>query len=320
MGINNTKMGLGLAALGRPEYINVNNSEVDDKSEEAFKNNAFEVLDQAYKLGVRYFDTAPSYGKGETFLDEWNLKRSYKDVVLGTKWGYTYMADWELGYAGKHEIKEHSLSKLIEQWQVSKTLLPQLKYYQIHSATLESGVLLNSDVLVKLSELKREFGLKIGLTSSGINQSEVLKTALNIKIDGFELFDSFQVTYNIFEQSAFDILKEVIQNQKTVIIKEALANGRVFRNENYPHYLDLYELLKILSKKYNVGVDAIALRYVMDSIEPSIVLSGASATSQLAANLKAYTFKLSEEEIALLNEHKVAVSEYWEERAELDWH
>lgn len=317
---NKTKIGLGLAALGRPEYINVNNSVVDNKSEKAFKNNAFEVLDQAYKLGIRYFDTTPSYGKGEAFLYEWNVKHGYTDVVLGTKWGYTYMADWELGYAGKHEIKEHSLSKLTEQWEVSKVLLPQLKYYQIHSATLESGVLFNKDVLVKLSKLKREFGLKIGLTSSGINQSEVIKTALSLEIDGLELFDSFQVTYNIFEQSVFNILKDAIKKQKTVIIKEALANGRVFKNESYPHYSDLYELLKTLSKKYNVGLDAIALRYVMDSIEPSIVLSGASSKFQLIDNLKAYTFELSEAEIALLTKHKIAVNEYWEERAKLDWH
>ena len=101
----------------------------------------FSVLDEAYKMGVRYFDTAPSYGKGEAFLHEWNTKTNHPDVVLGTKWGYTYVANWELGFKGQHEIKEHSIEKLVGQWQVSKQMLPKLKYYQVHSATFESGIL-----------------------------------------------------------------------------------------------------------------------------------------------------------------------------------
>jgi aryl-alcohol dehydrogenase-like predicted oxidoreductase len=35
--------------------------------QEAFVENAFSVLNFAYKHGIRYFDTAPSYGKGEEF-------------------------------------------------------------------------------------------------------------------------------------------------------------------------------------------------------------------------------------------------------------
>jgi hypothetical protein len=34
--------------------------------------------------------------------------------------GYTYVANWELGFSGTHEVKEHSLDKLLEQWQISK--------------------------------------------------------------------------------------------------------------------------------------------------------------------------------------------------------
>jgi hypothetical protein len=41
--------------------------------------------------------------------------------------GYTYVANWELGFSGTHEVKEHSLDKLLEQWQISKNLQPALK-------------------------------------------------------------------------------------------------------------------------------------------------------------------------------------------------
>ncbi|OBQ51648.1 oxidoreductase [Tamlana sp. s12] len=314
-----TKIGLGLAALGRPEYINIRTNPDIDKSETAFKNTTFSVLDEAYKLGVRYFDTAPSYGKGEAFLQEWNTLTNHEDVILGTKWGYTYVANWQLGYPGKHEIKEHSLKKLLEQWAVSKKMLPHLKYYQVHSATFDSGILENQSVLDALFRIKEETGLHIGITTSGENQKEVISEALKIEVNGNLLFDSFQVSYNVFEQSTFETLRRVIESGKTVIIKEALANGRVFESENFPKYKVAYTLLNKLADKYDVGVDAMALRFVMDSLQPDYVLSGASNVTQLKENLKANAFVLEDADVKALKALAVSPDFYWQERSELDW-
>jgi len=309
------EIGLGLAALGRPEYINIRQDKEIDKSEQSFEENAFAVLDDAYENGVRFFDTAPSYGRGEQFLIDWNKSRGHADVVLSTKWGYTYVADWELGYKGAHEIKEHSLVKLIEQWEQSKLLLSKLEVYQIHSATFESGVLKNLEVLEKLVYLKETNGLKIGLTTSGANQKDVIQEALKISVKGKKLFDSFQVTYNILEQDVFAILQEVKKAGKFIIIKEALANGRVFSKENET----LYAKLKKLSIQYNVGMDAIALRFCLDTVQPDVVLSGASNTSQLNENLKALDVTLTTKDIESLKEEKITADLYWEERKQLEW-
>lgn len=314
-----TKIGLGLAALGRPEYINIRENSFIDKSETAFKSNTFSVLDVAYKLGVRYFDTAPSYGKGEAFLQEWNDMNNHQDVILGTKWGYTYVANWELGYSGQHEVKEHSLEKLLEQWQVSKKMLPKLKYYQVHSATFESGILENKAVLNQLYAIKKETGLHIGITTSGKNQKEVLAAALKVEVEGDVLFDSFQVTYNLFEQSTYAVLKDILKQGKTVIIKEALANGRVFQNKKFHHYNATYDVLGSLSQKYGVGVDAIALRFVIDGLEPTYVLSGVSNEEQLKGNLKAVNFELSKEDIDLIKALSIPSKFYWDERSTMAW-
>ncbi len=319
MSMKTTKIGLGLAALGRPEYINIREDNAIDKSEEAFKNNAFSVLDEAYRLGVRYFDTAPSYGKGEAFLEAWNATNKHPDVVLGTKWGYTYVANWELGYNGQHEVKEHSIEKLLEQWQVSKKMLSKLKYYQVHSATFESGILDNEAVLNQLYNIKKETGLQIGITTSGANQKEVIAEGLRVKVQGELLFDSYQVTYNIFEQSTFSVLNDALQHGKKVIVKEALANGRVFQNEKFHHNQASYKKMQQLSEKYHVGIDAVALRFVMDSFQPTYVLSGASNISQLQQNLKALTFKLTEQELYFLKTLKVPAESYWKERSLLSW-
>lgn len=307
------EIGIGLAALGRPEYINIRSDKNIDKSEQAFRDNAIHVLDEAYANGVRFFDTAPSYGKGEAFLMEWNSLRNHADVTLSTKWGYTYVANWELGYKGSHEIKEHSLEKLVAQWEQSKLLLPKLKFYQIHSATLESGVLKNTEVLEELFQLKSEYGLKIGLTASGINQNKVVLEALKIATNGVSLFDSYQVTYNVFEQALFDVLTEVKKQGKYIIVKEGLANGRVFLASKAT------KILKGIADTYNVGVDAIALRFCLDSIDSDVVLSGASDTKQLTQNLKALDFQLTKEDLEVLKKCSISSKEYWNERSQLSW-
>ncbi len=71
--------------------------------------------------------------------------------------------------------------------------------------------------------------------------------------------------------------------------------------------------------QYDAGVDAIALRFVMDSLQPTLVLSGAATKEQLAANLKARSIELSPEEIASLKKYSTSAEAYWKERKQLLW-
>lgn len=314
-----TKIALGLAALGRPDYINIRDNKTLNKSIHGFKKNTFRVLDEAYKKGIRHFDVAASYGYGEQFLLDWIAERKHQDLDISTKWGYTYVANWEIGYSGKHEIKEHSLTKLNEQWSFSKQFLPLLNLYQIHSATLESGVLTNQDVLNRLYELKQKHKINIGLSTSGANQESIIKTATAVKINGENLFDTYQVTYNILEQSAFNCLKQLLQNGKKVIIKEALANGRMFPNYQSENYIAERVLLTQLATEYNVGIDAIALRFIIDNLGPDLVLSGVSSVMQLNSNMDCLKIELPLNAIDKLKELATNPEDYWTERSNLPW-
>lgn len=311
-------LGLGMAAIGRPHYINVRTNTVAKSDVNELKANGFKVLDAAYNLGVRYFDTAPGYGLAEALLIDWLADKNDKSIQVGTKWGYTYTANFDKN-AIIHEVKEHSISKLKEQWQVSKKLLPFLTTYQIHSATLETGVLENAEVLNQLAYLKREHHIKIGISTTGDNQVEVIKKALEVSVDGRSLFNTFQSTYNILDQSVLSISAQLKQEGKQLIIKEALANGRIFRNKNFHAYNDLYSALENLSYKYGVGVDAIALQFCKATIPESMVLSGASTVNQLQENLKANTIVLNEEDMVLLKNFGVEPVAYWNERKQLQW-
>ena len=59
------RLGLGLAALGRPGYINLGHGDDvgPDKSVAALRGRAHAVLDAAWARGIRYFDAARSYGE-----------------------------------------------------------------------------------------------------------------------------------------------------------------------------------------------------------------------------------------------------------------
>ena len=76
-----------------------------------------------------------------------------------------------------------------------------LKLYQVHSATLESGIFENQEVLNELAAYRKS-GLAIGLTLSGPRQAETLERAMQIRLDGQPVFDCVQATWNLLETSA----------------------------------------------------------------------------------------------------------------------
>ena len=99
-GLMVSPLGLGLAALGRPGYINLGHADDlgHDYDVAAMEARAHAVLDAAWQAGVRYFDAARSYGRGEAFLGAWLARRQITpdQVVVGSKWGYTYTAGWQV--------------------------------------------------------------------------------------------------------------------------------------------------------------------------------------------------------------------------------
>ncbi len=307
-----------MAAMGRPQYINIRLNKSPEFHIESLKAKGMQILDAAYDAGIRYYDTAPGYGMAEELLLEWVKTKKDTSIEIATKWGYAYVANFN-PEATIHELKEHSLKQLDKQWEFSKELLPYLSTLQIHSATFETGVLENEMVLNRLAELRDAFNIRIGLTTTGHNQLEVLKRAVEVQVHKKPLFDVFQVTYNILDQSVGDTIHALQKAGNRIIIKEGMANGRFFPNEAYPHYQPLYDMLKQLADKYQVGIDAIALRFCMQTVEPFKVLSGASETQHFYENAKALDFVLQKDELEILKSFRIQPIEYWTERKQLRW-
>jgi aryl-alcohol dehydrogenase-like predicted oxidoreductase len=317
-----TPIGIGLAALGRPGYINLGHADDLGHSYDvaAMEAHTHAVLDAAWQAGIRYFDAARSYGKAEQFLGTWLRARQIDPtaVAVGSKWGYTYTADWQVE-AEQHEVKEHSLAVLQRQWEETGShLAAYLRLYQIHSATLDSGVLDNRAVLTELARLKQQ-GLHIGLSTSGAAQSDTIERALAVTVDGLPLFDTFQVTWNMLEQSTTPALHAAQQAGVGVIIKEALANGRLTPRGGDTLDDARRSLLRQETARLGCTVDALALAAVLAQPWAGVVLSGAATIKQLASNVAALDVAWDAEATALLGRLAEPAADYWQTRKRLPW-
>jgi aryl-alcohol dehydrogenase-like predicted oxidoreductase len=310
-----SRIGLGLAALGRPAYINLGRQPDlgSDRSVAELERRCHEMLDAAYVAGIRYIDAARSYGMAETFLGSWlNARNPPRDsITVGSKWGYTYVGSWRLD-ASVHEVKDLSVDSLRRQIVESRSWLgDRLQLYEIHSATLESKVLENVDVLRELLQL-RSSGLAIGLTVTGPSQADVIQRALRVSVDGMNPFQVVQATWNLLERSASDALAEAKARGWSVIVKEALANGRLTERAEAEHLTTLRK--EAFARK--TTIDALALAAALSQPWADIVLAGAVTTDQLESNLKALAFASEPADWPDIAE---SPKDYWARRSALAW-
>ena len=235
-----TRIGLGLAALGRPGYINLGHkSDLTGRTEvKALEAHAHEVLTAAYDAGIR-------------------------------------------SRLGRH-----------------------VDIYQIHSATTDSGVLENDEVLDRLGKIRSE-GVTIGLSTSGPNQADTIRQAMTIERDGVPLFSTVQSTWNLLEPSAGPALAEAHDAGMGVIIKESVANGRLTER-------DRTTTAPLREAFPSTNADTVAVAAILAQPWVDAVLSGAATVEQLDSNLDPDSLR----DMPPMAEDP---AEYWRTRSELKW-
>lgn len=303
-----TQLGLGLAALGRPEYLTVGHS---DSIEGRFDPTALEelchaVLDAAWERGLRHLDVARSYGLAERFLGSWLTRHPDRreKLVIGSKWGYAYVADFRQG-AAVHEVKEHSVARFADQWpQTLRELGGAPDHYLIHSVTPDSPALSDSALLDDLRAVAESGSTRIGISTSGPHQAEVVDAALDIGI-----FGSVQSTWNPLEPSVGPALARAHDAGWFVVVKEAMANGRLVSEDS---------ALARRADSAGVGRDALALAIALAQPWADVVLSGAATATQLEQNVAALGVdrRLVDAGIEDIAE---SPDSYWDNRSRLEW-
>ena len=192
---------------------------------------------------------------------------------------------------------------------------PWLGLYQVHSATLESGVLDDDAILDELAA-RRDRGVAIGLTSSGPGQAHVIRRALAIERSGAPVFGVVQATWNVLEPSAEAALADAHAAGRGVIVKEALANGRLTDRNTALGPAVRAALASAHDGAASLDQVALAAALARDFVD--VVLSGAGTVAQLRSNAAAAELATSLDLDAVVS---VAESpdRYWRERTALPW-
>jgi aryl-alcohol dehydrogenase-like predicted oxidoreductase len=300
-----TQLGLGLAALGRPEYLTLGHSDsVAGRFDPAeLEQLCHAVLDSAWDSGVRHLDAARSYGLAERFLGSWLSQHPHRreHLMIGSKWGYAYVADFQRG-AAVHEVKEHSVARLAEQWpQTLHELGGAPDHYLIHSVTPDSPALSDTALLDDLRALA-DGGTRVGISTSGPHQADVVRAALDIGV-----FSSVQSTWNPLEPSAGPALALAHDAGWFVVVKEAMANGRLVAEQTLTRTAD----------SAGIGRDALALAIALAQPWADVVLSGAATVAQFEQNAAA----LAVDPELIVGDLEIAESPegYWNRRSRLEW-
>lgn len=298
-------LGLGLAAIGRPAYITSGRADSmpPERSVEALRARTHELLDAAWAGGVRYFDAARSYGLAEEFLGAWLVAHLGRraELTIGSKWGYRYVGQWRMD-APAHERKDHSLAAFEEQWPATLAALggpPDVEL--IHSVTPESPALDDPALLDCLRDLA-DGGQRLGISTSGPHQGEVIDAALALPDSPFS---AVQATWNPLEPSAAPALARASAAGCFVVVKEALANGRLAPGGD--------AVIEAIAASRGMSADRLALGAALAQPWADVVLSGAVSLDQLASNL------LAVPEADALDGLAMPPEQYWAERSARPW-
>jgi aryl-alcohol dehydrogenase-like predicted oxidoreductase len=316
------RVGLGLAAVGRPAYLT--SGRAGDLGRQRpvadLRRRAEELLDAAYAAGIRYVDVARSYGRAEEFLAGWlRAHPERRDVVVGSKWGYRYVGDWRLD-ATVHEVKDHSLDAFTTQLAETRAVLGEhLAVYHVHSATPETGVLDDRALHRALARL-RDSGVCVGVSTSGPAQADTVRRALDLMVDGRPLVTSVQATWNLLEPSAGDALAEAAARGAQVTVKEAVANGRLAPGggDGSDGSAGVRRAAAVAAA-LDVPLDRVAIAAALAQPWATRVLSGAVTAAQLASNVDAARIVLAPAvaaELATIAEEPTA---YWAARSRRAW-
>ncbi|MEN0067859.1 MAG: aldo/keto reductase, partial [Myxococcota bacterium] len=209
-----------------------------------------------------------------------------------------------------HEVKEHSTAQLAE---THRELGAHLGLYQVHSATLDSGAF-EPKLVDRLANL-RDAGTMVGLSLSGPGQADTLRQALTIERGGARVFEAVQATWNLLERSVGGALMEAYDAGLGVIVKEALANGRLTdRGPLSPDHPWRTE-----ARQLGIGLDALALAAAMSQPFVDVVLSGAATQNHLASNVQARLVPSDVGRMVVDVAPAEDAAAYWDTRSQLAW-
>jgi aryl-alcohol dehydrogenase-like predicted oxidoreductase len=142
---------------------------------------------------------------------------------------------------------------------------------------------------------------------------------MEVEYDGRFLFETVQATWNLLETSAEDALAEAAHEGIGIIVKEALANGRLTERNHLDGDEELVEALGDAADALGVGLDGAALSAALAQPWAHVVLSGAATPDQVRANVRAVDAAWTPREAKPFENFVEEPKDYWRTRSFLPW-
>lgn len=271
-----------------------------------------EAVHLAIDKGINFFDNADTYGlgKSEETLGK-ALKGKREKAIIATKFGVRH----ENGKTFYDNSPEW-INKAVE-FSLKRLGTDYIDIYQIHYRDFKTYI---DDVVNTLEKLQKKGYIRyFGI--SNIYQKDI------VELEPFHKnFVSFQDEYSLAcrknEQDIFEISKEL---QLTPLTWGSLGQGVLtgkynihstfgaddrrskeiyvnFHGEKLKKNLEIVNCMQKISEENGKSIPSIAIRFILDYIDNSIVLTGIKNSNQLLSNMEAMGWKLTKQQIEKLLE------------------
>lgn len=265
----------------------------------------------AIDSGVNFFDTADVYGIGSS---ERNLSRylgeNISKVIISTKFGVRFNQSqryFDNSETWINQALEESLKRLGRDY---------IDIYLMHYWDEKTPL---DDVLNTLLKLQnagkiRTFGfsnlLSEQIDSKFASSSSVFSYEYSLVNTEKERIIEKLIDHSVF--MAYGALGQGILSGKYSDSQEFKPNDRRssdkyvnFHGDKLQKNLEIVNRITIIARKYGVTPAQVALRWMVDRYENSVVITGIKNVSQLKDNISIFNWKLDTDDIDTLNKLKL---------------
>lgn len=266
-----------------------------------------DAVHTALDCGVNFFDTADTYGLGqsERTLSK-ALEANRNNVIIASKFGVR-VEQGRTFYDNSPAYIEKAVTASLERLRTD-----YIDLYQIH---YRDGITPLVEVVEKLEELKNR-GLIRAYGLSNIYATDIPE----IQEIGSR-FTSFQDEYSLacrkHEKDILDIQDRLGLSPMTWgSLGQGILTGKYdssstfgkddrrsreiyvnFHGEKLHKNLQIVQVLKCIANENGKSLASVAIRFILDYLKNCVVLVGAKRPEQILSNVEAFDFELSFEQI-----------------------
>lgn len=295
-----SRICMGGCPMGRYGWGNVSEKELID------------AVNVAVEHGITMFDTADTYGLGQSEITLGKAVRSCRpNVVIADKFGVR-AGNGKTTYDNSPQYIKEALDASLKRLNTD-----YIDLYQVHYRDDATPL---ADVIGTLDELKtagkiRYYGLSnvyrtdyeemkpfIGKIVSVQEEYSLAcrKNETNLK----KLSNDFRITPLTWGSLGQGILtgkygKDVKFDSDDRRSREIYVN---FHGDTLLKNFDIVEVMRPIARAHDKPVSAVAIRFILDWLEESVVLVGAKRSEQILENIKGCDWKLLKEELSELDQ------------------